>query len=138
MRKLILLFVIAIIVGLHSCKPSFRPENISRADSTMIPASDSNSWALLPFVKVDSVNPILQPGNNSFVDPITHKQTGWEAKNVFNPAIAVRNDTVFMLYRAQDSIGKPTGTSRVGLAEALMVFILHVTQHRIVSAKRCV
>lgn len=74
------------------------------------------NWAMLDFVKTDSINPVLQPGANSFLDPMTNKAVAWESKNVFNPAIVVRRDTVFMLYRAQDSIGKPGGTSRIGLA----------------------
>ena len=98
---------------LYSCHS---PANNNAANNNENNAADSTSWALLPFVKMDSANPVLQPGNNTFIDPITNKQIGWEAKNVFNPAIAVRNDTIFMLYRAQDSIGKPTGTSRIGLA----------------------
>jgi len=74
------------------------------------------NWAMLDFVKSDSLNPVLQPGSNSFLDPMTNRTVAWESKNVFNPAIVVRRDTVFMLYRAQDSIGKPGGTSRIGLA----------------------
>jgi predicted GH43/DUF377 family glycosyl hydrolase len=74
------------------------------------------NWAMLDFVKTDSLNPVLEPGANSFLDPMTGKAVAWESKNVFNPAIVVRRDTVFMLYRAQDSIGKPGGTSRIGLA----------------------
>jgi predicted GH43/DUF377 family glycosyl hydrolase len=76
----------------------------------------ASSWAMLDFVKTDSLNPVLKPGANSFQDPMTGKAVAWESKNVFNPAIVVRRDTVFMLYRAQDSIGKPGGTSRIGLA----------------------
>ena len=115
MKSSIFILAVAISIGVAACKNnSQQTENTSSLSTTS--TTDTNSWALLPFVKVDSVNPILQPGNNTFTDPITHQQTGWEAKNVFNPAIAVRNDTVFMLYRAQDSIGKPTGTSRIGLA----------------------
>lgn len=74
------------------------------------------NWAMLGFEKADSLNPILQPGANSFLDPMSGKLLSWESKNVFNPAIVVKNDTLFMLYRAQDSIGKPGGTSRIGLA----------------------
>ena len=37
---------------------------------------------------------------------------GWEERNVLNPTAVVRNDTVFLLYRAQDSMG----TSRIGMA----------------------
>ncbi len=75
----------------------------------------SENWAMTDFKKVDSINPIMQPGNNCFIDPITSKKIFWEKKDVFNPAVVVRNDTVFMLYRAQDSLG----TSRIGLAWSL-------------------
>lgn len=71
---------------------------------------------MLPFIKVDSANPVLVPGSNTFFDPMWKKQIAWENKDVFNPAIVVRNDTVFMLYRAEDTIGKYAGTSRIGLA----------------------
>ncbi|WP_029164020.1 hypothetical protein [Anaerophaga thermohalophila] len=43
----------------------------------------------------------------------------WEEKDVFNPASALKGDTVFLLYRAEDSIGKYNGTSRIGLAYSL-------------------
>lgn len=76
----------------------------------------SSNWTLLPFVKMDKVNPILKPGTGSFVDPVSKKEIKWEEKDVFNPAIVTRNGKVYMLYRAQDKIGKPGGTSRIGLA----------------------
>lgn len=75
-----------------------------------------NDWPLLPFTKLDSVNPVLQPGTSSFTCPVRKQNILWEEKDVFNPAIVVRHDTLFMLYRAQDKIGKPAGTSRIGLA----------------------
>lgn len=74
------------------------------------------SWAMLPFVKVDSVNPVLLPGENSFVCPILKKQVKWEEKDVFNPAAIVRDNKIFLLFRAEDKIGKYAGTSRLGLA----------------------
>lgn len=76
-------------------------------------------WALLPFDKVDSVNPILTPGPGRFMDPLRHTEVAWEEKDVFNPAVAVRGDSVYLLYRAQDKIGLPAGTSRVGLASSV-------------------
>ncbi len=103
---------------LYACKSSVN-NTAATSPETGSGKADSDSWALLPFTKIDSLNPILAPGGNIFIDPVTGKQTGWEAKNVFNPAIAVRNDTLFMLYRAQDSIGKPSGTSRIGLAASV-------------------
>jgi len=51
-------------------------------------------------------------------------------KDVFNPAVAVRNDTLFLLYRAQDKVGKPAGTSRIGLAASTDASILPVCSNR--------
>jgi predicted GH43/DUF377 family glycosyl hydrolase len=77
-----------------------------------------STWALLPFVKVDSVNPVLIPGENTFHDPILNQEVKWDEKDVFNPAAVVRNNKVYLLFRAEDKIGKFAGTSRLGLAES--------------------
>lgn len=78
--------------------------------------TNDTTWAMLPFRKLDNVNPILTPGDNSFVCPILQKDVKWENKDVFNPTAVVRNNAVFMLYRAEDTVGKYNGTSRLGLA----------------------
>jgi predicted GH43/DUF377 family glycosyl hydrolase len=84
----------------------------------VVPPVDTaaNDWAFIPFTKVDSVNPVLVPGGATFVDPLRRGVVKWEEKDVFNPAIAVRNGKLYLLYRAQDKTGKPAGTSRIGLA----------------------
>ncbi len=79
----------------------------------------SENWAMLSFEKADSVNPVLTPGNAVFNDPIRNKKIAWEEKDVFNPAIVVKGDTLYMLYRAQDKLGLPGGTSRIGLAKSI-------------------
>jgi len=80
------------------------------------PDSEKN-WTLLPFSKADYANPIINPDSaSSFNCPVRNAAVNWEEKDVFNPAALVRNDTVFLLYRAEDSIGKYAGTSRIGLA----------------------
>lgn len=79
------------------------------------PAIDT-TWAILPFNKVDSVNPVLVPGDGEFRCPIRGTIVKWEEKDVFNPAAVVRDEKVYMLYRAEDNIGKYAGTSRIGLA----------------------
>ncbi|MEJ7736082.1 MAG: glycoside hydrolase family 130 protein [Chitinophagaceae bacterium] len=89
--------------------------------------TDENDWALLPFTKVDLVNPIMGPGKGTFFCPILKKKIYWEDKDVFNPAVIVRDGKVFMLYRAEDKIGKFAGTSRIGLAESTDG--LHFTRH---------
>lgn len=71
------------------------------------------SWGFPHFEKVDSLNPILHPSSKlEFIDPMTNTMVKWEERNVLNPTAVVRNDTVFLLYRAQDSLG----TSRIGMA----------------------
>lgn len=47
--------------------------------------------------------------------------TGFEAKAVFNPAAIVKNDTIFLLYRAEDwkGVRQWKGTSSIGLAYSL-------------------
>jgi beta-1,2-mannosidase len=105
----ILLFATILIATGSSCNTkqsrSTNLLNTARNDS-------SANWALIPFTKLDSVNPILKPGTDSFTDPILNKKILWEGKDVFNPAIVNRNGKIYMLYRAQDK----AGTSRIGLA----------------------
>jgi len=95
------------------------------------PTADQNkdhNWALLPFTKADDANPVLLPDTNStFLCPVRNTVVQWEEKDVFNPAAVVRNDTVFLLFRAEDSIGKFAGTSRIGIAWSTDG--LHFTKH---------
>lgn len=70
-------------------------------------------WGFPHFEKVDSINPILSPSPLAkFIDPISKNAIKWEERNVLNPTAVVKNDTVFLIYRAQDI----NGTSRIGLA----------------------
>ncbi|HTM92046.1 MAG TPA: glycoside hydrolase family 130 protein, partial [Flavisolibacter sp.] len=71
---------------------------------------------LTSFKKQDVVNPCINPSNAMFKDPVRKNSVAWEEKAVFNPAAVVRNGKVYLLYRAQDDIGKPAGTSRIGMA----------------------
>jgi len=80
------------------------------------PEANPDSRAFPYFEKADSLNPILTPSTDlAFRDPITGRTVYWESRNVLNPTALVRNDTVFLLYRAQDSLG----TSRIGMAYSL-------------------
>ncbi|MEK9614404.1 MAG: hypothetical protein VW080_10840, partial [Flavobacteriaceae bacterium] len=75
--------------------------NCTHDSSAKKNTSLTESWAFPYFKKVDSLNPILQPTKNlSFIDPVTKNKVFWEERNVLNPAAIVRNDTVYMLYRA--------------------------------------
>jgi predicted GH43/DUF377 family glycosyl hydrolase len=108
-RKTIALLLLAsLITFCFSCKPV----------TEKAVATSDNNWALLPFVKVDSVNPVLLPGNNTFTCPILKREISWEDKDVFNPAAVVREGKIMLLYRAEDKVGKYAGTSRLGLASS--------------------
>ncbi len=98
-------FLSVLIVCFASCKT--KQKQVVTSENT------KQQW-LLPFSKLDSVNPVMQPGDLKFICPVQQKEIKWEAKNVYNPAITVRNDTMIMLYRAQDS----AGCSRIGLAKS--------------------
>src|SRR5215468_4805869 len=100
--------VLIVVAALLSCKNASQDKNAEEK---------SPSWALLEFVKADEVNPILRPDSTTeFFCPVRKEKLRWEEKDVFNPAAVVRNDTIFLLYRAEDKIGKFAGTSRIGLA----------------------
>ncbi|MBC6988718.1 glycoside hydrolase family 130 protein [Hymenobacter sp. BT491] len=74
-------------------------------------------WTLLNFTKVDSVNPIMGPSTaGHFLDPILKQQVLWEEKDVFNPAVVVKDGKVYMLYRAENKVGAFGKASRIGLA----------------------
>lgn len=90
-----------------------------------LPAQKQNSlpdWAFGPFVRPQNVNPVLSPNPASrFIDPMSKKEVAWEANDVFNPAAAIKNNKIYVLYRAEDKSGIAIGTrtSRLGLAESV-------------------
>jgi predicted GH43/DUF377 family glycosyl hydrolase len=74
---------------------------------------DLQKWAMLGFEKMDDLNPILEPSKElTFKDPITNQNVLWEERNVLNPTALVKDNKVYLLYRAQDI----NGTSRIGMA----------------------
>jgi beta-1,2-mannosidase len=74
-------------------------------------------WVFGPFTKMDEANPCLEPRTGkAFFCPVRGDSVQWEEKDVFNPAAIVRKGKVYLLYRAEDKVGKHQGTSRIGLA----------------------
>jgi predicted GH43/DUF377 family glycosyl hydrolase len=99
----VLLLLPASLLVLNSCSQS--KEN-----------GAADQWALVPFVKADEANPVLVADSNTFTCPILNRVVKWDEKDVFNPAAVVRDNKVYMIFRAEDKIGKYAGTSRLGLA----------------------
>lgn len=112
MHKLVILLGISLIISCRSTNQK-QEQATSKADSI----AQSTDWAMFNFVKIDSLNPILLPSTDrAFVCPILKKSVKWEEKDVFNPSAVVRAGKVYLIYRAEDTIGKFAGTSRIGLA----------------------
>ena len=80
-----------------------------------IKQTHSSAWGITPPERLG--DPILGPRPASrFRCPLGEREVQWEGKDVFNPAAVVRDGRVYMLYRAEDHVGVPEGTSRLGLA----------------------
>ena len=102
MKKILGICILFLLIG---CK-----EGLLQEPQESKPAS---GWGFGPFEKTDSINPILNPkASLTFTDPISQRKVSWEERNVLNPSAIVKNDKVFLFYRAQDI----NGTSRIGLA----------------------
>src|ERR1017187_1595348 len=86
-------------------------------------AQNAASWKIGPFARPESVNPVIAPRPESvFTDPILKTPSHWEALHTFNPSAIVRNNNVYVLYRAEDDSGTMEiggHTSRLGLAESI-------------------
>jgi len=82
-----------------------------------VPEPDNN-WMIGPFEKANAVNPILTSGSGTFACPVLSREISWENKDVFNPAVVVKDSVIYMLYRAEDTIGRFNGTSRIGIAKS--------------------
>ncbi len=109
-------FIVAI--GVTALIASCTQQKNDSTDSTS-QSVDSADWALFPFIKVDSVNPILTSNENTiFRCPVWKHDVHWEAHDVYNPSAIVRDDKIYLVYRAEDTVKAVTGTSRLGLAES--------------------
>ena len=110
-RGILFLFLILNFACYMGCRSELENEKESPLGDASMPSPES--WELRGFVKVDSLNPILQPDSSPIFNcPLRKESVSWEARNVLNPSAVVKDGKVYLFYRAQDSMG----TSRIGLA----------------------
>ena len=85
------------------------------------PAPAQKSWIIGPFERPQDVNPIITPSEAMFYCPLTADTIPWENGDTFNPAAVLRNDTICVLYRAEDQSGHGIGmrASRIGMAQSV-------------------
>lgn len=100
MYNLSKLFILLFVISMASCSSDAAKEK-------------GDDWSMQGFVKMDSLNPILEPSAvEKFICPITKELTAWNERNVLNPAAVVRDGKVYLLFRSQDQ----HMTSRIGMA----------------------
>jgi predicted GH43/DUF377 family glycosyl hydrolase len=105
--KTILLSLLCLVT---SCKDTKPVPVIARDTVDSIWMLDFNKTAVNPIMTADS--------SYVFNDPVSNTGVKWQKADVFNPGAVVRNDTVFVLFRAEDDPKAILGgrTSRIGLA----------------------
>ncbi len=87
-------------------------------NSQVFSQPEIDNWQLGIFVK-PATNPLMQADSTYLFNcPIKKQIVQWQKADVFNPAAIVRNNKVYILFRAEDVPGVGIGmrTSRIGLA----------------------
>jgi predicted GH43/DUF377 family glycosyl hydrolase len=96
------------------------PALLSAALFTLLGAA-RHDWRIGPFARPTNA-PVITPNKTSlFTDPISNTPVHWESLHTFNPAAVVRDNKIFVLYRAEDNTGEMKigdHTSRLGLASS--------------------
>ena len=73
------------------------------------------------FSRPPEATPVVGPGGHSFDDPLAGRIVGWDKLHAFNPAAAVKDGKIVVLFRAEDDSGEMNigqHTSRIGYAES--------------------
>lgn len=83
------------------------------------PAATTPDWAWTGFRRPEGANPVIAPDTATrFFCPLRREWVAWQEGDTFNPAAAVHDGRVVLLYRAEDRSGEGIGqrTSRLGCA----------------------
>jgi beta-1,2-mannosidase len=86
----------------------------------LVNAQQTEKWQMTGFAK-PAFNPIMKADTSfTFFCPVKKEFVQWQKADVFNPAAIVRNNKVYIFFRAEDLPGTAIGmrTSRIGLAES--------------------
>jgi beta-1,2-mannosidase len=77
-------------------------------------------WTFPPFVRLVDGPVVTASKAGTFKCPMAGKSVAWRCGSAFNPAAAVLDGKVYLVFRAEDGTGQGLGryTSRLGLAES--------------------
>ena len=82
-------------------------------------AATAPDWVWTGFRRPEGANPVIAPDTATrFFCPLRREWVAWQEGDTFNPAAAVHDGRVVLLYRAEDRSGEGIGqrTSRLGCA----------------------
>ena len=128
MKRIII--ILAILLA-HAAMGSSQPRDASDAPASAKPLvghpgtvdAGVPSWGLGPFVRDEGADFIRTNPHSVFKCPVRKKDVHWEDQAILCAAAVVKNDKVYIFYRAEDStLSQPAagkyhwGTSRIGIA----------------------
>ncbi|MDR2086875.1 MAG: glycoside hydrolase family 130 protein [Dysgonamonadaceae bacterium] len=116
MKTNCLLLLLSGAVACSACGEKKTTRDVSADAGHYVPV-----FPMEPFIRPEAVNPVISPNDATrFFDPLLQDSIAWESNDTFNPAAAVLNDEIVVLYRAEDQSGKGIGqrTSRLGYASS--------------------
>lgn len=117
MKKAFYSFSLLLVLSMLSCAQNPTPH----AQDGKVP-NDQKPWAWLDFVRPEGVNPVISPDSNAvFYCPMRGEAVKWQESDTFNPAAAVKDDKIVVLFRSEDNsaVGIGTRTSRIGYASSV-------------------
>ena len=103
--KIRILVLLAVALALLSCRSH--------------PSSDLPDWAIGPFVRPETGNPVIKPDAGPCFDcPMLGVPVRWAEGAAFNPAATLQDGRIAVLFRSEDDLNQGIGTrtSRLGLA----------------------
>ena len=83
--------------------------------------NEQKQWAWLGFERPEGANPIISPNTDIEFDcPMQGKPMKWMESDTFNPAAAIKDGEVVVLFRSEDNSATGIGqrTSRIGYASS--------------------
>ena len=118
MRKAVYYLTIILTLQMLSCEQNAA----SVAHDERVP-NNQKAWAWLDFQRPERVNPVISPDTNVvFYCPMRSEAVKWQESDTFNPAAAVKDGKIVVLFRSEDNSAVGIGTFIVIMLIDILVF----------------